>query len=178
MPYFQYWENRSCIHFFFLFKLFLDTFICSALVTFLYSGLFKWLWLCSIFTPRKFFTGKFWSNGRCLRFVKLVCKIDRKEQRNKYARARGRLDHSETDVLSRLSVEKQRVPRFTLVSHEFVGHSRRSLLVLAYFTSCPRFLFRKRCTVQDAKWWNYIPFWSSGTRRLCTFGHLKAFLVK
>ena len=87
MPYFQYWENRSCIHFFFLFKLFLDTFICSALVTFLYSGLFKWLWLCSIFTPRKFFTGKFWSNGRCLRFVKLVCKIDRKEQRNKYARA-------------------------------------------------------------------------------------------
>ena len=65
-------------------------------------------------------------------------------------RARGRLDHSETDVLSRLSVEKQWVPRFTLVSHEFVGHSRRSLLVLAYFTSCPRFLFRKRCTVQDA----------------------------
>lgn len=90
-------------------------------------------------------------------------------------RARGRLDHSETDVLSRLSVEKQRVPRFTLVSHEFVGHSRGSLLKLAYFTSCPRFLFRKRCTVQDAKWWNYIPFWSSGTRRLCTFGHLKAF---
>lgn len=44
-------------------------------------------------------------------------------------RARGRLDHSETDVPSRLSVEKQRVPRFALVSHEFVGHSRRSLLV-------------------------------------------------
>lgn len=29
-------------------------------------------------------------------------------------RARGRLDHSETDVLSRLSVEKQWVPRLTL----------------------------------------------------------------
>lgn len=66
-------------------------------------------------------------------------------------RARGRLDHSETDVLSRLSVEKQWVPRFTLASHEFVGHSRRSRLVLAYFTSCPRFLFRKRYTVQMMK---------------------------